>query len=132
MRIAAIALILLLAPAVNTAQDGAAAAKEVTAEQVRAAIDKLATLEFPVRMEAARTIRRAAPAIAVPALTAAVAKHADGYVRFRGLVLLSGFNDPGTRDVMVRALGEKNDRLRAVAYAFFRAPSRSGRPAAAD
>jgi HEAT repeat protein len=119
MRIAAIALILLLAQAVNTAQDGAAAAKEVTAEQVRAAIDKLATLEFPVRMEAARTIRRAAPAIAVPALTAAVAKHADGYVRFRGLVLLSGFNDPGTRDVMVRALGEKNDRLRAVAYAFF-------------
>src|ERR671910_723916 len=119
MRIAAIALMLLLAPSVHTAQDAATAAKDVTAEQVRAAIDKLATLEFPVRMEAGRTIRRAAPAIAVPALTAAIAKHADGYVRFRALVLLSGFNDPRTREVMVQALGEKNDRLRTVAYAFF-------------
>ena len=119
MRIAAIALMLVLAPAVNKAQDAGAAAKEVTAEQVRASIDKLATLEFPVRMEAARTIRRAAPATAVPALTAAAAKHTDGYVRFRSLVLLSGFNDPRTHDLMVQALGEKNDRLRAVAYAFF-------------
>jgi HEAT repeat protein len=120
MRIAAMALtLMLLAPAVNTAQGPGAPAKDVTAEQVRASIDKLATLEFPVRMEAARTIRRAAPAIAVPALTAAAAKHGDGYVRFRALVLLSGFNDPRTRDLMVQALGEKNDRLRAVAYAFF-------------
>ena len=119
MRVAAIALVLVLAPAVNSAQDSAAAAKAVSVEQVRASIDKLGTLEFQVRMEAARTIRRAAAATAVPALTAAIAKHQDGYVRFRALVLLSGFNDPSTRDVMVQALGEKNDRLRAVAYAFF-------------
>lgn len=119
MPIAAIALMLLLAPAANMAQDPGAAAKDVTVEQVRASIDKLATIDFPVRMEAARTIRRAAPAIAVPALTGAVARHADGYVRFRSLVLLSGFNDPRIRDVMVQMLGEKNDRLRAVAYAFF-------------
>jgi HEAT repeat protein len=119
MRIASFALLLLLAASPLRAQDRAGAAQEVTAAQVRAAIDKLGTLEFPIRMEAGRTIRRAAAAIAVPALTAAVAKHQDGYVRFRALVLLSGFNDPRTRDVMVQMLGEKNDRLRAVAYAFF-------------
>ena len=90
-----------------------------TAAQVTAAIDRLASLEFPVRMEAGRTVRRAAPAVAVPLLTKAAEGHADGYVRFRALVLLSGFNDPGTRDVMTRMLAEKNDRLRAVAYAFF-------------
>jgi HEAT repeat protein len=91
----------------------------VTAAQVTAAIDKLSSLEFPVRMDAARTIRRAPAATAVPILAGAAAGHKDGYVRFRALVLLSGFNDPGTRDVMTRMLAEKNDRLRAVAYAFF-------------
>jgi HEAT repeat protein len=34
-------------------------------------------------------------------------------------VLLSGFNDPRARDVMSAALDEPNDRLRAVAYAYF-------------
>ena len=92
---------------------------EVTPAQVSAAIDKLGTLEFPVRMDAARTVRRAAAAIAVPALSEAALKHTDGYVRFRALVLLSGFNDPRTRDIMVRVLDDKNDRLRAVAYGFF-------------
>ncbi|HVL66640.1 MAG TPA: HEAT repeat domain-containing protein [Vicinamibacterales bacterium] len=98
---------------------GAPAQRDVTAEQVRTAIGQLGTLEFTVRMEAARTVRRAAPAVAVPALTDAVSAHPDGYVRFRALVLLSGFNDPRTRDVMTRMLEEKNDRLRAVAYAYF-------------
>jgi HEAT repeat protein len=104
-------------PSKPVQQESKAAAP--TAPQVAAAIDKLASLEFPVRMEAGRTVRRAAPAVAVPLLTKAAEGHADGYVRFRALVLLSGFNDPGTRDVMTRMLAEKNDRLRAVAYAFF-------------
>ncbi|MEX1130051.1 MAG: HEAT repeat domain-containing protein [Vicinamibacterales bacterium] len=117
MRIASVALLFLLAASSLRAQEAGTTA--VTAAQVRSAIDRLGTLDFPVRMEAGRTIRRAASALAVPALTEAVAKHQDGYVRFRALVLLSGFNDPRTRDVMVRMLGEKNDRLRAVAYAFF-------------
>ncbi len=119
MRIAAIMLTLYLSQGSVLAQDASISSRGVTIEQVRSAIDKLATLEFPIRMEAGRTIRRATAAIAVPALTDAVAKHQDGYVRFRALVLLSGFNDPRTREVMVRMLGEKNDRLRAVAYAFF-------------
>lgn len=91
----------------------------VTAEQVQAAIDTLGSLEFPRRMDAARTVRRALPATAVPALLRAVASHTDGYVRFRALVILSGFNEPRTRDVMLKALADRNDRLRAVAYSWF-------------
>ena len=60
-----------------------------TPEQVRTAIDEFGNLDFPIRMRAARTVRRAAPEIAVPALLQAVEKHADGYVKFRALVLLS-------------------------------------------
>ena len=60
------------------------------------AIEKLGTLEFPVRMEAARTVRRAGAVVAVPLLTSAGRSHKDGYVRFRALVLLSGFNDRRT------------------------------------
>ena len=91
----------------------------VTAEQVRAAIDKLGNLDFPTRSAAARTVRRADAAVAVPALLSAVKQHADQYVRFRALVILSGFNDPRTRDVMVAALSDKNDRMRTVAYTYF-------------
>ena len=111
-------LLLAFPPAVH-AQEGTSQTRPVGAAELRAAIDKLSTIDFAVRMEAARTIRRAAAAEAVPALSEAVAKHADGYVRFRSLILLSGFNDPRTKEVMVRMLDEKNDRLRAVGYSFF-------------
>jgi HEAT repeat protein len=86
---------------------------------VKAAIDQLGDLDFSVRMAAGKTVRRAPANVAVPALLSAVAAHTDGYVRFRALVLLSGFNDPRTHDVMRAALTDKNDRLRTVAYAFF-------------
>jgi HEAT repeat protein len=98
-------------------QDADAAA--VTPEQVRKAIDQLGNFDFRVRNDAARTIRRAAAAVAVPALLQAAKTHGDGYVRFRALVLLSGFNDPRTRDVMAQMIGEQNDRLRSVAYTWF-------------
>jgi HEAT repeat protein len=91
----------------------------VTAEQVKAAIDKLGSIDYPIRSSAARTVRRADSAIAVPALLQAVTQHGDQYVRFRALVILSGFNDPRTRDVMAAAIGDKNDRMRTVAYGFF-------------
>lgn len=110
------ALVVLLFPIVAVAQSNEPA---VTAAQVAAAIDKLGVLDFPTRMAAGRTIRRAPANVAVPALQQAVTKHADGYVRFRALVLLSGFNEPTTRDVMLAVLDDKNDRLRTVAYAFF-------------
>ena len=120
MRVA-FGFILLIGCLVTTvAQEPPAAGKgAIAAPQVKAAIDKLGVLEFPVRMEAARTVRRASAAVATPLLTEAAASHKDGYVRFRALVLLSGFNDPGTRDVMTRMLTEPNDRLRAVAYSYF-------------
>ena len=95
-----------------------AAQAKVTAAQVKTAVDVLGSMDFPVRMEAGRTIRRAEPAIAVPALMDAVDRHKDWYVRFRALVLLSGFNDPRTADTMARMLQDKNDRLRGVAYAW--------------
>ena len=88
-----------------------------TAKTLAAAIDKLGTLDFAVRTAAAAAVRRAPPAQAVPALMAAATSHADGYVRFRALVLLAGFGDPRTRDVMIRLIDDPNDRLRDVAYA---------------
>ena len=91
----------------------------VTADQVKTSIDRLGTLEFQIRNTAARTIRRASASIAVPALIQAAKGHSDGYARFRALVLLSGFNDPRTRDVMVQMLRDPNDRLRTVAYTWF-------------
>src|SRR5688572_5889587 len=91
----------------------------LSASQVKAAIEKLGSLEFPVRTEAARTVRRAGAGVAAPLLTEAVRSHKDEYVRFRALVLLSGFNAPKTVEVMTSVLEDKNDRLRAVAYSFF-------------
>lgn len=84
-----------------------------------AAIDKLGKFEAPVRVAASREVRRAPAAQAVPALIEAASGHADGYVRFRALVLLAGFNDPRAREVMSAALDDPNDRLRTVAYAYF-------------
>jgi len=91
----------------------------VSAEQLKAAIDRLGDLDYSVRTNASRTIRRTSGAQAVPALLGAVADHVDGYVRYRALVLLTGFGDPRTRDAMRESLSSPNDRLRTVAYGFF-------------
>lgn len=91
----------------------------VSAERLRSAIDHLGDLGYEVRTEASRLVRRTPPSQAVPALLQAVAEHADGYVRYRALVLLTGFNDPRTRDAMTESLGSPNDRLRTVAYSWF-------------
>ena len=91
----------------------------VTVAQLQTAIDNLGKLDYAVRANASRIVRRAPAAQAVPALLQAVAEHADGYVRYRALVLVTAFNDPRTRDSMREALASPNDRLRAVAYSFF-------------
>lgn len=97
-----------------------ARADRVTPDQLTTAVSRLGSFEFPIRMDAARTVRRAAPAEAVPTLIAAVVdEKADWYVRFRALVLLSGFNDPRTGAVMLKMLDSPNDRLRGVAYGWF-------------
>ncbi len=91
----------------------------VTAADLKAAIGKLGNLDYPIRSAAARLVRRTPPAQAVPALLDAVSNHPDGYVRFKALVLLAGFNDPRARDAMDEASDDANDRLREVAYAYF-------------
>jgi len=86
---------------------------------LQAAINNLGKFEASVRTAASREVRRAPAAQAVPALMAAASGHADGYVRFRALVLLAGFNDSRAREVMLSSLDDPNDRLRTVAYAYF-------------
>lgn len=100
---------------------GALAATAFAAAQspLQAAIDRLGKFEAPARVAASREVRRAPAAQAVPALIEAASGHTDGYVRFRALVLLAGFNDPRAREVMSAALDDPNDRLRTVAYAYF-------------
>src|SRR5215207_4383731 len=90
-------LLCALAPAASAqtpAARPAPATEKVTAAQVKSAIQLLGSVDFPIRMDAARTVRRADSPVALPALLDAVATHADSYVRFKALVLLSGFNDP--------------------------------------
>jgi HEAT repeat protein len=91
----------------------------VSPAQLQAAIGKLGDLDYATRTTASRTVRRTASAQAVPALLQAVTDQADGYVRYRALVLLTGFNDPRTKDSMRESLTSPNDRLRIVAYSFF-------------
>jgi HEAT repeat protein len=91
----------------------------VSAAQLQGAIAKLGDLDYPTRSTAARTVRRTPASQAVPALLQAVAEQADGYVRYRALVLLTAFNDPRAKDAMRESLASPNDRLRAVAYSFF-------------
>jgi HEAT repeat protein len=98
---------------------GAQQAPAVSAAELSAAIDKLGSLDDGVRGAASRTARRADAALAVPALAAAAREHADGYVRYRALVLLGGFGTTPATDVMRSVLGDRNDRLRAVAYTWF-------------
>jgi len=104
------------APGAPAAASAAAAPKTLTA-----AIDDLGKLDYAVRTAASAAVRRAPAEQAVPALMNAVSSHADGYVRFRALVLLAGIGDPRTRDVMIPAIDDANDRLREVAYAWLEA-----------
>jgi HEAT repeat protein len=110
---AAVAALILLPLPLRGAQEA-----EVTPAQLQAAVDQLGKLDFNTRMNAARTVRRGRPAQAVPALIGAVTAHADGYVRFRALVLLSGFNDARTESVVLPLIADPNDRLRSTAYAW--------------
>jgi hypothetical protein len=95
------------------------APQAVSAAQLQPAIGKLGDLDYATRTNASRLVRRTAQAQAVPALLQAVAEQADGYVRYRALVLLTAFNDPRLNDSMRESLVSPNDRLRAVAYSFF-------------
>jgi len=120
----AVALLASLAILTLAAQERGPA--PTSAEELRSAISRLGDVDYAARTKAGRVIRRAAPAQAVPALIEAVRSHKDGYIRFRSLVLLTGFNDPRATEQMGEALASPNDRLREVAYGYFeRRPDRS-------
>ena len=90
---------------------------------LRAAIDQLGDLDYATRSKAGALVRRTPAAQAVPALLQAVREHEDGYVRFRSLVLLTGFNDPRAADQMEEALARPT-----IACAKSRTATSSGIP----
>ena len=88
-------------------------------EDLDAAIDRLGVFDDDERSAAAAAVRRAPGTVTLPALIDAAAGHADGFVRYRALVLLSGYDDPRVPDQFEQAIGDVNDQLRTVAYAYF-------------
>jgi HEAT repeat protein len=113
----ALAAVSFQPPAPNSQRPASSSQTSVSA--LKSAIDNLGKFDDATRTAAAKAVRRAPAAQAVPALIEAASTHTDGYVRFRALVLLSGFNDPRAREVMSSALDDRNDRLRTVAYGYF-------------
>ena len=121
----ALVLIALLSPALVDARQERGPT-QTSADDLRAAIDRLGDVDYGTRTKAGRVVRRTAPAQAVPALLQAVREHEDGFVRFRSLVLLTGFNDPRAAEQMTEVLASPNDRLLEVAYGYFeRHPNRA-------
>lgn len=91
----------------------------IAPQDLRAAIDRLGNIDYPIRTRAAQQVRRAPASQAVPALLHAAQEHKDSYVRYKSLILLTGFSDPRAADQMIEVLQSPNDRLREVAYGFF-------------
>ncbi len=90
-----------------------------TREDVDRLIDRLGSFDVDVRTDAARAIRRAPGTVALPALMDAASGHADGFVRRRALVLISGYDDPRVPDQMEVAVTEANEGLRTIAFRYF-------------
>ena len=86
--------------------------------ELSTAIDQLGDFDYDVRTRASRLIRRQPFEQIEPLLAAAVAGHVDGYVRFRALVLLTGFGKAAVDDVVRGVMSDPNDRLRTVAYGY--------------
>ena len=84
----------------------------ISPDAIQAAIDSLGNLDFPVRMNASRTLRRAPAEAVAPALIRAVESHKDQFVRFRALVLLTAFNDARTAE-LVREIVDQSERSAA-------------------
>jgi HEAT repeat protein len=128
----ATALVALLSVVSFGQQRGAPAAPSID-PAVQAAIDHLGSFDYPTRRDAARSLRRANPLQTRSALTAAAYNHTDQYVRYRALVLLTGFGEIGVSRPMRELIADKNDRVRTVVYEWFEYnPSRSIIPALLD
>ncbi len=118
-RLAAAVLLLLTGPFMMAGSAQERGPTPASPDEIRLAIARLGDLDYATRMGAGRIIRRAPGAQVVTALLQAVAEHADGYIRYKALTLLTGFSDPRTVDVMREAMVSPNDRLREVAFAYF-------------
>jgi HEAT repeat protein len=107
--------ILMVASAIHIA----AAQSGAPASNLKSNIDTLSSFDYSSRMNAARALRRAAPAEVVPALIEATRRHSDEFVRYRALIVLTSFNDRGTPELMRTLLQDRNDRVREVVYRWF-------------
>ena len=123
-----LALVFAFAAAAGVAGQGAVPLGDLAQERgpqtmspqaIQAAIDSLGNLDFSVRMNASRALRRAPAAAVAPALIRAVESHKDQFVRFRALVLLTGFADARTAELVREIATNPNDRLRTVAYMYY-------------
>jgi len=86
---------------------------------LRASVARLADLDYATRTTAARQVRRAPAPDAVIALSAAVRTSPDQFVRYRALVLLTGFEARGTPALMQSLMADRNDRVREVVYRWY-------------
>lgn len=111
--------VMLLTGAARTTLGQERGPQPLPADAIQSSINALGNLDFPVRVKASRALRRAPAEAVVPALIKAVEGHKDQFVRFRALVLLLGFNDSRTADVVRQTLADPNDRLRTVAYMYY-------------
>ena len=93
--------------------------QNLSPDALKASVDALGNLDFPIRMNAARALRRAPAAAVAPALIEAIQSHNDQFVRFRALVLLTAFNDSRTPRIVDEVASNPNDRLRTVAYMYY-------------
>ena len=116
---ASFSLALVLCASVSASAAQERGPSPVSPQDLRLAVDRLGDIDYPARTKAAKLVRRAPASQAVPALLQAVQEHKDSYVRYKSLILLTGFNDPRATDQMVEMLSSPNDRLREVAYGYF-------------
>jgi len=106
------------APRASATRAETPAPQAATAEAVNAAIDQLGVFDLDARTRASRALRRAPAELAVPALSRAARSHKDSYVRYRALVLLTGFGDAQAAPVIRELAGDRDDRVRLVAYSW--------------
>jgi hypothetical protein len=90
-----------------------------TRPEVQAAIAQLGSFDFATRTRAAQVVRRAPAQLSAPLLQEAVRGATDEYVRFRAFVLLTGTDAVAADRVARDVLGNRDDRLRMVAYQWF-------------
>lgn len=115
----ALSTLVLTASAVTSMQSQERGPQPLSGAAIQSSIDALGNLDFPVRMNAARALRRAPASAVAPALVQAVESHKDQFVRFRALVLLTAFNDSRTAELVRQVASNPNDRLRTVAYMYY-------------